>query len=508
LAPLRLVLAHAVAAQDVFLSGSQRRLEYHHLNPGFFDPDLVFTDVEATNPRERHHHATRLQRAARETTPRVASSAVVNPVEFGADPTGTVSSSDAMDAAVKAVLDLKKENRKDFLGHYDLGGAVLDLSGGVYLIDRPVSFPALYANFRVTRGTLLASPQFPADQYMLVVGGQGCSETKDGGCNRNVDISHMTLDGQSTAFGGIVVNHTMNINIGPAMYVTSWTGVGISLEGSGAGQIHQAWLGEIPPGSPTPRSDAKGTAILLADGQHDAQVSDVIIFSGKKGVVSVNGANHLQGVHAWNLMGSAGGVGIELGKSGTWAGASGGRVQNSYLDFAPLVVTNPGDCIISNNLFLGSSTMVFRATQKNFAVRNLIVTSNIHHGGQHGNQSITLDETLGSFGSIIDTVIENNEVDVTDAAVGKKSSRATKSVVLGEGSRDTLIYFVDDLVFNSRIDEASVRCWLYGVHSTSVSATLKYDMCVNATLAEPVPAGINVTLTCEVDQSSRACAAH
>ena len=55
------------------------------------------------------------------------------------------------------------------------------------------------------------------------------------------------------------------------------------------------------------------------------------LFSGKVGVNSTNGANRLQGVHTWNMAGSSGGTGIRL-HSGS------GRVEQSYLDYAPLVI--------------------------------------------------------------------------------------------------------------------------------------------------------------------------
>jgi len=248
-----------------------------------------------------------------------------------------------------------------------------------------------------------------------------------------------------------------------------------------------------------------GTAILLASGQHDAQVSDIIIFSGKKGVVSENGANRLQGVHAWNMAGSSGGTGIEIGSG---RGPSGGRVQNSYLDYAPLVIKNPGNCLVTDTLFLGSSTIVLKATKANVEVRGLVITSNSHHTGNTGNQSITLDETEGHFGSIVDTVIENNQVGKVDMAAGKKSARATKSQVMLAGAKEAEIYYSDHLVFNTAIDPASVQCWLSGTHATAITSSLKYDKCVNVMLAEAVPTGTNITVTCSVDQSSRDCPAH
>jgi hypothetical protein len=226
--------------------------------------------------------------------------------------------------------------------------------------------------------------------------------------NQLVDISHLTLDGRRVAAGGVLVNHSMNVNIGPAIMVVGYTSMGISLEGSGACFVHQAWLGAVAPGGATPRDEATGTGIVLEDGQHDAMIEDVIIFSGLHGVRSGNGANRLHGVHAWNLAGKQGGIGIELGVK--WKGASGGRVENCYLDYAPLLISNPGNLLVTSNLFLGSSTVVLRAASAGFAVRNVIVTNNEHHTGNSGNTSFVVDESAGSFGSVSDMVVENNQV--------------------------------------------------------------------------------------------------
>jgi hypothetical protein len=52
---------------------------------------------------------------------------------------------------------------------------------------------------------------------------------------------------------------------------------------------------------------------------------------------------------------------------------------------------------------------------------------------------------------------------------------------------------------------------LYGPHATAISAHLKYDQAVQVTLAQAVPADAaagDVSVTCEVDQSVRACPAH
>ena len=491
--------------------------EYHHTHPGYFDVRALLRDGAPTR-HERHRRASALLHAAQSAPVASNESAVINPIDYGADPTGEKGASDGLNAAVAALLALKREDRKDTLGLYDLGGATLDLSGGIYKLFEPVAIPVGYANFKVTRGTLVAGSPFPADAYMLSVGAgaKSCGAPptaglKAGNCNQDVDLSHLTVDAARIAYGGILVNHTMSVNIGPATMVVGFTGVGISLEGSGASFVHHAWLGAVAPGSPTPRPDATGTAIVLEDGQHDAMIEDVIIFAGRHGVRSANGANRLQGVHAWNLAGGQGGTGIELGVK--WSGASGGRVQNCYLDYAPLVVTNPGNLVVTGNLFLGSSTLVLAARGANFAVRSVIIKDNEHHTGNSGNASFFVDERQGTFKSVTDVVVEGNEVDATDAAANKTSTRATKSAPLANGSSQVAIDFGPHLLFKRLpIDPPSIRCWLYGPHATAVSGSLatKASHTVIATLAEPVPRSVadDALITCTVDQSQRACPAH
>lgn len=489
------------------------QLQYHHRHPGFFDARDMRDSPNGADHFRRAHVI--LRRAASIAPLSAPNTTIIRPTDFGADPTGVKISSAAFKLAVDALLSLARPDRKDFLGLYDLGGATMDLSGGVYRVSRPVAFPAGYANFKVMRGSLVASDAFDGG-FMLSVGGgpAGCAAPpttglKAGNCNSNIDISHVTLDGRRKAAGGLLVNHTMDVNIGPAMMVVGYTNEGISLAGSGAAFVSHAWLGAESPGSPTPRTNATGTAIVLDHGQHDAMIEDVIIFSGQHGVRSANGANRLQGVHAWNLAGSQGGIGIDIGAA--WPhGVSGGRVQNCYLDYAPLVVRNPGNLLVTANLFLGSSAIVLRAASAKFAVRNLIITNNEHHTNNRANSSFIVDERGGTFASVTDVVVENNQVDATDAKVRQASTRATKSAPLHAGDSSALIYYNDSILFPSvPLDTASLRCWLYGPHATALSASLKYTHAILVHLAEAVPASVGegeVMVTCEVDQSTRSAA--
>lgn len=363
-----------------------RAKPYHHEHPGFFDPRQLLSDAPADRATERYRHAQKMLRAASAIGLPVPTT-TIKPTDFGADPTGENISSNALNQSVAALLALARPDRVDSFGLFDLGGATLDLGGGVYKISEPVAIPAGYSNFKVRSGTLVASSTFcDGNGSLLTVGAgnRGCDAPGEPGiqagtCNRLVDVSHITLDAGRHAYGGLLVNHTMDVNVGPAIMVVGYTGAGISLPGSGASFVQHAWLGAIAPGSPTPRAKATGTGIVLDHTQHDAMIEDIIIFSGMIGVRSTNGANRLTGVHAWNLAGADGGVGIDL--SPPWwnkNAVSGGRVQDCYLDYAPLVVHNPGNLVVTGNLFLGSSTIVLAAQTQRFEVRNVIITGNVH----------------------------------------------------------------------------------------------------------------------------------
>lgn len=211
-------------------------------------------------------------------------SAIVSPVEFGADPTGQYDSTGALNEAIMYMMSLS--NQTDDQNRVDLGGATLDLNGGIYSISASVRFPPGFSNFRIQRGTLVARSNFTTGPglFMLSIGGDSCSSSSGGknnkNCNTNVDITEMTIDGKNIAYGGILVKDVMDVNIGPAIFMVGFEHVGISMDGSGAGFLHEMWLGQYEPGNPTPRADATATAILLSGEEHDCDVSNVIVFVG------------------------------------------------------------------------------------------------------------------------------------------------------------------------------------------------------------------------------------
>jgi len=246
-------------------------------------------------------------------------------------------------------------------------------------------------------------------------------------------------------------------------------------------------------------------------GQHDCMVEDVIVWSGKVGVNSSNGANRLEGVHTWNLAGAAGGVGILL-HTGS------GRVQNCYLDYAPLVIRQPSDVLVTDNFFLGSSTIVLESPAPNWkwkgSIRDMVITSNQFRTGNTPNTTFVLDETGSPFTGLIDVVVENNEISKSRGPAGKLGTRATKTVALPAGASNATIWFSTALLFSGMtvgIAEESVQCWMAGTFATAVAGSVvSGENAVQVVLAEPVPADQKqqATVSCSVDQSIRAFSAH
>jgi hypothetical protein len=384
---------------------------YHYAHPGRLDPRAF------SGQPDWQRRARKLVALAEDQLPFFLSAepspGVVSPADFGGDPTGQADSSPAFFAAVAKLLSLGG-GRKNGANQTDLGGATLALSGGVWAVSRPIIIPAHYANYRVEDGTIIAHPTFGmGEQYLLQMGGT-CATATAGlskNCATDVSLSEVTVDGRDLAWGGVSVVSAVNVNVGPQVMVIGFQGVGINLQGCGAGFVHDSWVGQYEAGDPRPRGKANATAILFDGGEHDSDLLNIIVFSGLIGVNSSNGANRLQGVHTWNLAGSSGGTGILL-HSGS------GRVQDAYLDYAPLVIRAPTNVQVTGCLFLGSSTIVLAPAKKwpcpecpvVNSIRNMVITSNRWNTNNRANTSIIIDATLGNFVTLTDSVVEDNEV--------------------------------------------------------------------------------------------------
>merc|ERR1712039_894794 len=167
-----------------------------------------------------------------------------------------------------------------------------------------------------------------------------------------------------------------------------------------------------------------------------------------------------------------------------------------YLDFCPLVIVDPMNVVVTNNLFLAKANLVLQQASRG-TVQSMVVSNNRWSSeGKYTNDTIILD---GKFTSVDDTVIEGN---VADSKWHVKSTRATKTAA-GNNSTLVTIDFTDDLLFDLAITEISctVQAWQFTDHVVHPPTNKK----VTVVLSKPLASG---KVTCSVDQSTRTHAAH
>ena len=172
--------------------------------------------------------------------------------------------------------------------------------------------------------------------------------------------------------------------------------------------------------------------------------------------------------------------------------------------------------VAQGNLFLGSSTIVLQAVEKEATLHGLIVTGNVFHTWNAANHTFVLDESAGSFVNVTDTVVENNQVGPSVIKIhGKQSTRATIRATVPPGSRTQMLDFTEALIFGSEVGVYEAECWLNVEQSCNYapgisSEASRESTVVMVTLQEPVPStkGCDVAVTCTVDQSARVTPAH
>ena len=97
---------------------------------------------------------------------------VIKPSDYGADPSGATDSTTVLQHCVQLLWNASRPSTSGIVAasdhQLDLGGATLDLAGGVFLLSSPVVFPATGArNFQVRGGTLRAARTFPEARFLL-----------------------------------------------------------------------------------------------------------------------------------------------------------------------------------------------------------------------------------------------------------------------------------------------------------------------------------------------------
>jgi hypothetical protein len=127
-----------------------------------------------------------------------AAARALSPVSFGADPTCSTDASSAFDALTAALLKLTVGNLTATI--LDLGGAVVDLQGGCYLLSRPFSVPEGFGNFHVTFGELRAAPSFPPSGSLVNIGDPSSCSLQ--ACNENIAFSGCVVAARGGGMAG------------------------------------------------------------------------------------------------------------------------------------------------------------------------------------------------------------------------------------------------------------------------------------------------------------------
>lgn len=335
----------------------------------------------------------------------------LDPVAFGADPTGKTDSTAAFKALCAQLFNgTARAPHEMALGIADFGGAALDLGGGEFLVSAPIQIPAYVGNIRITGGTLRASKSFPSDRFLIEVGtGVNCKDV----CNEFITIHDIFLDAAHSAGGGVVIYRTIGTTIGPAAFITGFKIAGIHVEEGHETIVSDSWLGEyywsddkqnataacVPDGT-----GENGSTAIVFNGE-DNFVSNVIIFDFACLGVLVNGAaTTLDGVHSWN----GGGVAISL--NGVYDVQD--RIINCYFDHSDLQILNPKFVLCQGNFFFNSHTVLVGDALEGFVMRENIYSLN-EHGG---NESIVLQPAVGShhdgtFYPSCSSVVIEDEID-------------------------------------------------------------------------------------------------
>ncbi|CAA6668646.1 unnamed protein product [Spirodela intermedia] len=371
-------------------------------------------------------------------------SRVFHVTEFGADPTGTKDSTQAISDAVAAAMKAASPGRTLFTGITDLGGAEIHLDGGVYILRRPLRLPPV----SIHGGSLVAADDFPAEGYLIELSAAATNTSSSQLNYEYITLRDLVLDANYRGGGAAIVN-SLRTTVDNC-YVVHFATDGVLVRGGHETFIRSSFLGQhITAGGDPAEKDFSGVAINLAG--NDNAVTDVAIFSAATGVLVTGQANILTGVHCYNKATGFGGVGIHL----RLPGLTQTRIIGCYLDFTGIVAEDPVELLVAGSFFLGDANIVLRSV--NGVVSGVNVVDNMFSGSGKGVEIVRLDESTRRFTAVEQVVVGRN------AVVGMKE-RATfaKGVASGEG-RSWVVDFSSLLLFPDRIESLQYTLAVTGV---------------------------------------------
>ena len=234
-----------------------------------------------------------------------------------------------------------------------------------------------------------------------------------GSCNEFVGVEDVLFDAAFTAAGGVRVAKTMGATIGPSVFVTGFTSVGVRVDAGHEAMISDAWLAMCYWSNYTACAGSSSVGIQINGNDH--YLTNVIIFDYTKTGVEINGAaNILNAVHTWN----GGGVGIQLGNAQSAYGGHQNRVLGCYLDYNTLDLWDPSSTVVESTFFLQTHAILHAVKG---SVDGLIFRFNTYTTPQ----SIVLDGTFQN----------PKNVRIADEIGAAKATTATKALTQSGATR-------------------------------------------------------------------------
>ena len=235
-----------------------------------------------------------------------------SPLSYGADPTGHTDSTAAFTALLADFLSYNQSHgHRMAQGFVDLGGAVIDLQGGDYLISQPIHIPPCYGNARIQSGSLRASPSFPPSKYLIIIGNDtshvstppapypsfhptatspglqspasrsnpflsapdpaGCVDNGQGVFMEDIQLLSLLLDGQHVAAGGVLITYIMGALIGAQTFIIGHRRAGVTVYAGHEVVISSVWIAEYFWDNPQ-YNRANSTGIEIFGNDHIVQV--------------------------------------------------------------------------------------------------------------------------------------------------------------------------------------------------------------------------------------------
>ena len=287
----------------------------------------------------------------------------------GADPTGVVDSSAALNAAIRVLCNatcVPSEHRGG-VGHSAPITVNLDLEGGVYRLTQPIAVNSTVActgKLRIHDGTLLADPTLA--EYRGAPAGAVDSANHsflvtvlDWWNGLGFTLDRVVFASNGTG-GGVRVDAAHHVHILNSQFVNFAT-VGIwgsALRGMGHDLVVDGVRMTECTGPMSECADIavkKATAILIEF--PDSHFRNSVITCGFRGIVNRAGANNYRGLHIWTSCTGAAPFGFNT--TIAFADETGStRVNDCYFDNAIVAISGYRGTLIANSYFNGGSRLV------------------------------------------------------------------------------------------------------------------------------------------------------